>query len=122
MLILKRCLYMYRPESWKWGLWAQLSPTLSASLNIKCSKHTSNPILATSVHAVCVHVYIPLLAIMIVLEFPPRLSFSSQVSTESLYGTKRPFFLALEELDMSAREKQGGNMLIIICNCQELIK
>lgn len=93
---------MYRPESWKWGLWAQLSPTLSASLNIKCSKHTSNPILATSVHAVCVHVYIPLLAIMIVLEFPPRLSFSSQVSTESLYGTKRPFFLALEELDMSA--------------------
>ena len=107
MLILKRCLYMYRPESWKWGLWAQLSPTLSASLNIKCSKHTSNPILATSVHAVCVRVYIPLLAIMIVLEFPPRLSFSSQVSTESLYGTKRPFFLALEELDMSAEGEKN---------------
>jgi len=31
-------------------------------------------------------------AIMAVLEFPPRLSFNSQVKTESRYGTKSSFF------------------------------
>lgn len=55
---------------------------------------------------VCVYVrYHHSLAIIMVLEFPPRLSFSSHVSTESLYGTKTDFFFRLvlgPSADMSA--------------------
>ena len=55
-----------------------------------------------------VFVYLP--AIMIVLEFPPRLSFNSQVKTESLYGTNvflfDVFFDSHKLLEFSAKRKQ----------------
>jgi len=45
------------------------------------------------------------LAIMMVLEFPPRLSLRSQVSTESLYGMKN-FRFELGWVDISAGERE----------------
>jgi hypothetical protein len=42
---------------------------------------------------------------MIVLEFPPRLSFNNHVSTESLYGMKCPFPALNPFSDTSATEK-----------------
>lgn len=43
-----------------------------------------------------------ILAIMMVLEFPPRLSFRSQVSAESRYGTKFCFLFIPPPMDRSA--------------------
>ena len=45
-------------------------------------------------------------AIMIVFEFPPKLSLSSQVSTESLYGMKG-FFLWSPDASAMQGEKRS---------------
>lgn len=60
------------------------------------------------------------LAIIIVLEFPPRLSFSSHVSTESLYGTNTDFFFRLvlgPSADMSAGQTDRQNTNTIDTPC-----
>lgn len=53
-------------------------------------------------------VFVHLPAIMIVFEFPPRLSFNSQVKTESLYGTNvflfDVFFDSDKLLEFSAKK------------------
>ena len=50
-----------------------------------------------------------LLATIIVLELPPKLSFSSHVSTESLYGMNSGFLLAgIPPIGLSGADEQSA--------------